>query len=183
MERRSSMLRQPLAFPILPYHVGSWKRRLRSSRNSKSVIFPIFIDTIHRGGDAFMVSLGIDEGGHKHALGFWQGATEHHEICEELLSDIQTRGLVLTQKVIWITDGGKGIIKVLRDRFGSKLLHQRCTIHKDRNIQRHLAKRYRKMAHKRFKTALEQNAYEDARRICLILKDGPVASTSRRRIP
>ncbi|MGZ3608409.1 MAG: IS256 family transposase [Syntrophales bacterium] len=130
-------------------------------------VFAVFIDTIHRGGEAFMVSLGIDEGGHKHALGFWQGATENHEICEELLSDIQTRGLVLTKKIIWITDGGKGIIKVLKDRFGSKLLHQRCTIHKDRNIQGHLAKRYRKMAHRRFKTALEQNSYEDARQMLL----------------
>lgn len=130
-------------------------------------VFAVFIDTIHRGGEAFMVSLGIDEGGHKHALGFWQGATENHEICEELLSDIQTRGLVLTKKIIWITDGGKGIIKVLKDRFGAKLLHQRCTIHKDRNIQGHLAKRYRKMAHRRFKTALEQNSYEDARQMLL----------------
>lgn len=144
------------------------KLREFKERNLSDIsVFAVFIDTIHRGGEAFMVSLGIDEGGHKHALGFWQGATENHEICEELLSDIQARGLVLTKKIIWITDGGKGIIKVLKDRFGSKLLHQRCTIHKDRNIQGHLAKRYRKMAHRRFKTALEQNSYEDARQMLL----------------
>ncbi len=35
------------------------------------------------------------------------------------------------------------MIKALRDRFGKKLIHQRCTLHKDRNIQRHLPKRYR----------------------------------------
>lgn len=64
-------------------------------------------------------------------------------------------------------DGGKGIIKALSDRFGKKLIHQRCTIHKDRNIQRHLAKRYRKEAHRRFRTALEQNLYEDARGMLL----------------
>lgn len=144
------------------------KLREFKERNLSDIsVFAVFIDTIHRGGEAFMVSLGIDEGGHKHALGFWQGATENHEICEELLSDIQARGLVLTKKIIWITDGGKGIIKVLKDRFWSKLLHQRCTIHKDRNIQGHLAKRYRKMAHRRFKTALEQNSYEDARQMLL----------------
>jgi putative transposase len=57
------------------------------------------------------------------------------------------------------------MIKSLRSRFGFKLLHQRCTIHKDRNIQKHLPKRYRKMAHKRFQLALEQNSYEDARQM------------------
>jgi putative transposase len=80
---------------------------------------------------------------------------------------MERRGLTLTRKIIWVTDGGKGIIKMLKDRFGKKLIHQRCTIHKDRNIQRHLAKRYRKEAHNRFRTALEQNSYEDARQMLL----------------
>jgi len=129
--------------------------------------FAIFIDTIHRQGEAFMIALGIDREGYKRALGFWQGATENHVICEELLADIERRGLMLSKKILWITDGGKGIIKTLKDRFGKKLIHQRCTIHKDRNIQRHLAKRYRKEAHRRFLTALEQIRYEDSRQMLL----------------
>ena len=128
-------------------------------------IFALFIDTIHRGGEAFMVGLGIDLEGHKHVLGFWQGATENHEVCEELFLDMERRGLQLSKKILWVTDGGKGILKALRDRFGKKLIHQRCTIHKDRNIQSHLAKKYRKEAHRRFKIALEQNSYEDAQRM------------------
>lgn len=131
------------------------------------VPFAIFLDTIHRGGEAFVVALGLDTSGVKKPLGFWQGATENHELCEELFLDIERRGLALSRKIIWVTDGGKGIIKTLKDRFGKKLLHQRCTIHKDRNIQRHLAKRYRKEAHRRFRTALEQNSYEDARQMLL----------------
>ncbi|OGW14770.1 MAG: hypothetical protein A3G93_09855 [Nitrospinae bacterium RIFCSPLOWO2_12_FULL_45_22] len=126
--------------------------------------FAVFIDTINRGGEAFMVCLGIDVKG---VLGFWQGATENHVLGEELLGDMERRGLRLSRRIIWITDGGKGIIKALRDRFGKKLIHQRCTIHKDRNIQKHLAKRYRKEAHRRFRTALEQSRYEDARQMLL----------------
>lgn len=129
--------------------------------------FAVFIDTIHRAGEAFMVALGIDKGGYKRVLGFWQGATENHIICEELFADIERRGLLITRKILWVTDGGKGIIKALKDRFGKKLIHQRCTIHKDRNIQRHLAKRYQKEAHRRFRTALEQTRYEDARQMLL----------------
>lgn len=127
--------------------------------------FAIFIDTVHRAGQAFMVALGIDTEGRKQVLGFWEGATENNEVCRELFADMERRGLKISKKIVWVTDGGKGIIKVLKDRFGKKLIHQRCTIHKDRNIQRHLAKRYRKEAHRRFKTALEQTKYKDARQM------------------
>ena len=130
-------------------------------------VFAVFIDTVHRGNDAFIVALGIDHEGHKHPLGFWQGATENSDICLELFMDIQMRGLALNKKTLWITDGGTGIIKALKERFGKKLLHQRCTIHKDRNIQRHLPKRHRKMAHRRFMIALEQNSYADAKQMLL----------------
>ena len=130
-------------------------------------IFALFIDTIHRGGEAYMVALGIDTEGVKHVLGFWQGVTENHEVCTELLADLERRRLTLSKNILWITDGGRGIIKTLKDRFGKKLIHQRCTIHKDRNIQGHLAKKYRKEAYQRFTTALEQNDYKDAREMLL----------------
>ena len=124
-----------------------------------------YIDTVHRGKSGFIVGLGIDIQGQKHVLGFWEGASEDHEICEALLSDIESRGLKLSKNIIWVTDGGSGIIKALRDRFGKKLLHQRCVIHKDRNIQKHLPKKYCTQAHWRFMTAIEQNSYEDARQM------------------
>lgn len=127
--------------------------------------FAVFLDTIHRGGQAFVVALGIDILGEKRALGFWEGATENHEVCKELLADIERRGMVLSKKVIWVTDGGKGIIKALKDRYGEKLLHVRCMIHKSRNVQQHLPKRYRKEAHRRLSRALEQNKYADAKKM------------------
>jgi len=129
--------------------------------------FAIFIDTIHRAGKAFMVALGIDVEGQKRVLGFWEGATENNEVCKGLFMDLEGRGLKLTKKVMWVTDGGSGIIKALKEKFGKKLIHQRCTIHKDRNIQKHLPKRYRKEAHRQFRTALEQSKYKDARQMLL----------------
>lgn len=38
-----------------------------------------------------MVALGIDLKGKKRIVGFWQGATENHEICEKLLADTKKR--------------------------------------------------------------------------------------------
>jgi len=142
-------------------------REFKERSLSDFVPFAVFIDTIHRRGEAFLVALGIDTEGYKHVLGFWEGATENHEVCEELFSDMERRGLRLSKKILWVTDGGKGILKAPKNRYGKKLIHQRCTIHKDRNIQSHLAKKYRKEAHRRFKIALEQSSYEDAKRMLL----------------
>jgi len=126
-------------------------------------LFAVFVDTIHRGGVAFVVAVGLDRGGKKWSLGFWEAATENHVLCQSLLSDMESRGLKLSRKVLFITDGGGGIIKCLRERYGKELIHQRCTIHKDRNIQDHLPKRYRKEAHRRYRRALELTRYAEAK--------------------
>lgn len=126
-------------------------------------LFAVFLDTVHRGGVAFVVALGVDLQGKKWNLGFWEGATEHHEICRSLLSDLESRGLKLGSQVLFVTDGGGGIIKALRGRYGKELVHQRCTIHKDRNIQDHLPKKYRPEAHRRYRRALELTRYSEAK--------------------
>lgn len=129
--------------------------------------FALFLDGINRGGATFIVALGLDIKGNKQVLGFWEGATENHDICQELLSDIKRRGLELHNGILYITDGGGGIIKALRELYGKWLLHQRCTNHKDRNIQKHLPKKYRKEAHRRFRDALDLTDYEDAKQALL----------------
>ena len=127
--------------------------------------FALFLDTVHRGGVAFVVALGLDSAGQKLVLGFWEGATENAEVAETLLSELEQRGLKLSAKVLFIIDGGKGLAKTLKSRYGRKLLLQRCTIHKDRNLQAHLPKKYRQEAHRRFSLALEQNDYKEAEKL------------------
>ena len=138
-------------------------KSLRERDLSNFEAFAIFLDTIHRGKAAFIIALGIDLEGHKEVLGFWEGATENKEIAKCLLSDMESRGLKLTDEVIFVTDGGKGVIKSLKNRFGNDLIHQRCTIHKDRNLQHHLPKKYRSEAHRRFRRALALKDYEEAK--------------------
>ena len=125
-------------------------------------LFAMYLDTIHRGGAAFVVALAVDMAGGKHVLGFWEGATENGEICSELFRDLKRRGLTIPEETLFVTDGGSGICKYLRDLFGERLMHQRCTIHKTRNIQRHLAKKYRKEVDRWFRRALNHASFEDA---------------------
>lgn len=156
----------PTAVSSKIIELTSQKLRQFKERSLKDFkLFALFIDTIHRGGEAFLVALGVNLAGEKMALGFWQGNSENHEICEELFKNLEYRGLALGKRIIFVTDGGSGLIKALRDRFGKKLIHQRCAIHKSRNLQKHLAKQYRKEAHRRLKVALEQTAYSDAKKM------------------
>lgn len=51
---------------------------------SKFEIFVMMLDTVHRGGVAFITALGISTEGRKMVLGYWEGATENNDICKEL---------------------------------------------------------------------------------------------------
>ena len=138
-------------------------RQLKERNLSGLRLFALVLDTVHRGGAAFVVALGVDLDGKKHVLGFWEGATENKEVAQTLLSDLESRGLKIPKEVLFITDGGKGLIAALKDRMGKDLVLQRCTIHKDRNLQRHLPKRWRDEAHHRFRNALAMTGYTEAR--------------------
>lgn len=169
---RETVLETADTFGVSPSSVSrrlvyATSRKVREfmERDLSSIdLFALFLDTIHRGGVAFIVALGLDRHGKKWNLGFWEGATENHVVCQSLLSDLESRGLKLSEKILFITDGGGGIIKCLKEKYGKNLIHQRCAIHKDRNIQDHLPKRYRKEAHRRYRRALELTHYSEAKK-------------------
>ena len=71
------------------------------------------------------------------ALGFWQGSSENHEICKALFRDLERHGLALSRRILFVTDGGSGLLKALREQFGKKLLHQHFAIHKSRTLHGH----------------------------------------------
>jgi len=132
--------------------------------------FAIFLDTLHRGGEACLVALGVDMQGEQRAMGCWQGSSENHEIGEARRTDLARRGLARSTRILFVPDGGSGRIKARRARFGKTLAPQRCAIQKSRTRQRHVAKRYRKEAHRRLTTALEQTSSADARPMRLELE-------------
>ena len=99
----------------------------------------VMIDGIHIGGDHLVLTaLGIDEGGNKHVLGLYEGATENATVCAALLSDLVARGVKTTRTVLFVVDGAKAIVKAIRAVFGKRALIQRCQVHKRRNVLDHL---------------------------------------------
>ena len=90
--------------------------------------------------------------------------------CEALFSDLERCGLALSRRILFVTDGGSGLLKALRERFEKKLVHRRCVIHRSRNLQRYLAKPYPHKAHRKLATALEQTHDAEAEQMLLELE-------------
>jgi transposase-like protein len=53
----------------------------------------LLIDGVHIGEHCLIVALGIAADGQKHALGLWDGSTENARVCQDLLADLQGRGV------------------------------------------------------------------------------------------
>jgi putative transposase len=109
-----------------------------------------------------IVALGVDSGGRKHVLGLWPGATENAEVCGALLDDLIERGLSTGGQYLFVLDGSKALKKAVVDRFGSRVLIQRCRVHKGRNIQKYLPQKYHKLLSMKLWAAWGMTKYEDA---------------------
>jgi transposase-like protein len=117
----------------------------------------LLIDGVHVGEHCLIVALGIAADGQKHALGLWDGSTENARVCQDLLANLQSRGLRTDRSVLVILDGSKALRKAVRTVFGDAALVQRCQVHKTRNILEYLSDRDRPWAH-----ALRRRAYQTA---------------------
>ncbi len=69
----------------------------------------IFIDGIEFKENLLVVALGMDREGKKHILGLWQGATENSTVCNNLLDDIERRGLDMGKDYLFVLDGSKAL--------------------------------------------------------------------------
>ena len=107
---------------------------------SDLAITTVMIDGIHVEEHVVVLAVGIDEGGRKHPLGLWEGATESGAVCISLLNDLVTRGLDAQRSMLFAIDGSKALRSAITKIFGKRALVQRCQEHKRRNVLGHLPK-------------------------------------------
>lgn len=123
----------------------------------------ILIDGIHFGGQVQVVALGVDEGGIKHILGLWQGATENTTVVKELLEDLVDRGLDTKRRYLLVLDGAKALRAAVDRVFGQQAEVQRCQIHKRRNVKEHLPESCQADYDRRIRNAYTMTNYGDAK--------------------
>ena len=74
----------------------------------------LLIDGVHIGEHCLIVALGIAADGQKHVLGLWDGSTENARVCQDLLANLQSRGLRTDRSLLVILDGSKALRKAVR---------------------------------------------------------------------
>ncbi len=94
----------------------------------------LMLDGIHIAEHVLLVAIGVDTGGCKHVLGVREGATENANSCTALLTDLRDRGMRTDRTILAVLDGSKALARAVRDVFGTKVLIQRCQVHKRRNV-------------------------------------------------
>jgi len=122
----------------------------------------LFLDGKEFHDFTLIVAVGVDRQGHKHVLGLWSGATENSDVCGALLDDLIERGLSKEKSYLFVLDGAKALKKAVVSRFGVKTLIQRCRVHKKRNIQKYLPKKYHRMLSLKLKMAWGMTEYDKA---------------------
>jgi transposase-like protein len=97
-------------------------------------ILAIVMDGVHMGEQVVLIAVGIDSQGVKHPLGLADGGTENAQVAGDLLSSLVERGLDVSQKILFLLDGGKALRAAVHQVCGHHHEIQRCREHKIRNV-------------------------------------------------
>jgi transposase-like protein len=151
---------------------------------SEQTFLVIYIDGLQFGPYHVICAVGVDDQGHKHVLGFREGATENAEVAVALLEDLVARGVSPFQKRLFVIDGSKALRKAIEQVFGGGNPVQRCRNHKVRNVLGHLPKEQHEQARLTLKAAFKLEADEGQAKIeqyaAWLERDWPGAAESLR---
>jgi len=87
-----------------------------------------------------LVAYGIQRDGHRQLITFMRAKSESQNGWEGLLNDLKERGLAGRHLQLIVTDGCAGLAAALETVY-PRVLHQRCWVHKMRNILEHVRRR------------------------------------------
>jgi putative transposase len=127
-------------------------------------VVAVFLDGKTFADMTMVMAVGIALTGEKHLLGFVETGTENATVLTPFLHSLCDRGLEISQGLLVIIDGGKGLRTAVRQAFGGLALVQRCQWHKRENVVRHLPKGEQAHWRTRLQRAYRQPTYAQARK-------------------
>jgi transposase-like protein len=127
-------------------------------------VVALFLDGKTFAEDTMVIALGITQDGRKRALGFVQAGTENERVLTSFLRSLVDRGLDVSQGVLVIIDGGKGLRAAVQKSFKKQALIQRCQWHKRENVISYLPREEQEFWRKRLQRAYERPTYEEAKK-------------------
>jgi transposase-like protein len=123
----------------------------------------IFLDGKTFAEAMMVIALGITMAGEKRLLGFIETDTENQTVLSAFLRSLFDRGLDISQGVLVILDGGKGLRAAVRKVFAKRALVQRCMWHKRENVVSHLPLRDQPAWRRRLQKAMDRPTYAEAK--------------------
>jgi transposase-like protein len=126
-------------------------------------VVAIFLDGKTFAEDTMVLALGITMGGEKRVLGFVQAGTENERVLSQFLRSLVDRGLDVSQGVLVILDGAKGLRAAVRKCFKKQALVGRCQWHKRENVVSYLPRSDQAAWRKRLQRAYERPTYAEAK--------------------
>ena len=139
-------------------------RALQERDLSREDIVAIFLDGKTFAQDMMVLALGITMDGEKRPLGFVQAGTENERVVSQFLRSLVDRGLDVSQGILVIVDGGKGLRAGVRKCFKERALVQRCQWHKRENVVSYLPRNEQAAWRKRLQRAYERPTYTEAKK-------------------
>lgn len=118
---------------------------------SKLGIVAVLIDGKRFGPRGVVIAMGIGLDGKKWILGIYECNTENAPACQELLANLESRGL-RDRELLFVVDGGSGLNKALEERYdvhkaaSRRAVRVRCHIHKWRNIEPNIPEEHKSQA-------------------------------------
>jgi transposase-like protein len=132
-------------------------------------IVALFMDGKTFADDTMVVALGIRMSGEKTFLGFVETDTESEKTLTPFLRSLIDRGLDVSNGLLVVLDGGKGLRAAVNKAFKGRAVVQRCMWHKRENVVGYLARSDQTYWRRRLQKAYDRPTEAEARRQLLLL--------------
>jgi transposase-like protein len=145
--------------------VAASREQLKTFRErdfSKLDLVAVFLDGKTFAEDTMVIALGVTMDGEKVPLDFVQTGTENARVLTPFLRSLVDRGLDLSQGLLVIMDGAKGLRAAVRQAFGKYAAVQRCQWHKRENVVAYLSKAQQPIWRQRLQQAYDRPTYQEA---------------------
>lgn len=124
----------------------------------------LFVDGKSFADDTMVMAIGVLLGGEKITLGFCQTTTENARAIGQMFESMKTRGLQVTEGLLVVIDGSKGIRRAVKDAFKGQAVVQRCQWHKRENVVSHLPRSEQKHWRTLLQRAYQRPTYGEAKK-------------------
>lgn len=123
----------------------------------------LFIDGKAFADETMVLALGITITGEKRPLGFVQTSTENAKVVTSFLRSLLSRGLDVSEGILAIVDGAKGLRAAVKQAFKRRAVVQRCMWHKRENVVSYLPRGEQESWRRRLQKAMSRPTYDEAR--------------------